>query len=97
MSFDDHDRADFLRNTVQRGACRVLIDYHQRKHGRQYVEFHGGLRNAVEVAYTLFVGDLPPNTRPHHRCKTPNCVEGSHLFAARLRVETKIGEDTHVS
>lgn len=96
MTFDDHDRAEFIRNTIPSGDCRLVINYHQRKHGRQYVQFRGGLRNAVELTYHLFIGELPANTRPHHKCATSGCVEPSHLYAARLRIEVRRKEAARV-
>lgn len=78
MAFAD-STTTFLEHTVEEGACLVWTAY-RAPLGYGSVRFRGRARGAHVVAWTLFVGEIPPGLCVLHTCDNPPCVRLDHLF-----------------
>jgi hypothetical protein len=63
-------------------GCWIWESATMSKNGRgMFAVRTGECIPAYRYSYQLYVGDIPPNTEVHHKCKVAACVNPDHLIA----------------
>jgi hypothetical protein len=63
----------------QEDACWLWKGSRNKKGGYGRVRFAGGRWVAHRLTYKLFVGEIPAGLTLDHLCRTPSCVNPTHL------------------
>lgn len=82
----------FAKITVEENGCWIWIGA-KRKGGYGSVRQEGQSRSPHRLSYEFFVAPIPPHLVIDHLCKTPACVNPSHLEPVTVRENTFVRSD----